>query len=247
MSKHTDLYLNHVIEMMKKVAVTQESQIEATAVKMAQVIMDGGSLFVFGPGHAGILTQDMYHRAGGFILTNPILHPGTLVSNRPITTTSELEKLSGSGVLVLNSVPIKSGDMLLIHSVAGKIPIVTEMAVEARKRGIFVASIINMEFSTNVESLDPTGNKLYEVSDVVIDDCGDFGDASILVEGMSQKVAATSTITASLIGHMLEIRTCELLLAQGFEPPVVNSTNVAGGDEKNQQLLEQYHDRIHYL
>lgn len=247
MSKHTTLYLNHVIDMMRRVADTQAENLERTAVKMTDTIIEGGSLFVFGPGHAGIFTQDMYHRAGGFVLTNPILHPGTLVSNRPITTTSELEKLPGSGILVLNSVPIKKGDMLLIHSVAGKIPIVTEMAVEARKRGIFVSSIINMEFSTNVESLDPTGNKLYDVSDVVIDDCGDFGDASVLVEGMSQKVAATSTITASLIGHMLEIRTCELLLEKGIEPPVVNSTNIEGGDKKNQELLEQYKDRIHYL
>lgn len=247
MSKHTAMYLDHVIDMMHRITTTQEENLEKTAVKMAETITNGGSLFIFGPGHAGIFTQDMYHRAGGFILTNPILHPGTLVSNRPITTTSELEKLPGAGVLVLNSVPVKAGDMLIIHSVAGRIPIVTEMAVEARKRGIFVSSIINMEFATNVTSLDPTGNMLYHVSDVVIDNCGDFGDASILVEGMQQKVAATSTIAASLIGHMLEIRTCELLLEKGFEPPVVNSTNVDGGDERNQKLLEEYKDRIHYL
>ena len=247
MSRYSQMYMDHVMEMLQKISATQEKEIEKTAEKMAETIMNGGSLFLFGPGHAGIFTQDMYHRAGGLILANPILHPGTLVSNRPITTTSELEKLPGSGALVLNSVPIKSGDMLIIHSVAGRIPIVTEMAVEARKRGIFVSSIINMEFARNVTSFDPTGNMLYDVSDVVIDDCGDFGDASILIDGMKQKVAATSTITASFIGHTLEIRTCELLLEKGFIPPVVHSTNVDGGDEENRRLLEEYKDRIHYL
>lgn len=247
MSRYTGEYLEHVIDMMRRVDKTQGGKIEAVAEKMAAVIVNGGSIFTFGPGHAGIFAQDMYHRAGGFVLTNPILHPFTLVSNRPITSTSAFEKISGSGVLVLDSVPIKKGDILLIHSVAGRIPIVTEMAVEARKRGIFVASIINMEFATRVTSFDPTGNMLYDVSDVVIDDCGDFGDASVLIEGMKQKVAATSTITASLIGHMLEIRTCEFLLERGIVPPVVHSTNVDGGDAENARLLEEYKDRIHYL
>lgn len=247
MSRYTKEYLNHVIAMLERVEETQGQKIEAAAQKMADTIAEGGSLFLFGPGHAGIFTQDLYHRAGGFVLANPILHPGTLVSNRPITTTSALEKLPGAGVLVLDSAPIQKGDMLIIHSVAGRIPIVTEMAVEARRRGIFVASIVNMEFATNVTSLDPTGNMLYDVCDLVIDDCGDFGDASILIEGMKQKVAATSTITASLIGHMLEIRACEFLLERGFAPPVVHSTNVDGGDEENRRLMEEYKDRIHYL
>jgi len=246
MSKYTKEYLNHITGVLARIEQTQGEKIEQTAQKMTDVIMKGGSLFFFGPGHAGILTQDMYHRAGGFVLSNPILHPATLVSNRPITTTSAMEKLPGLGIIVLDSVPIKKGDMLIIHSVAGRIPIVTEMAVEARKRGIFVASIINMEFSTNVTSLDPTGNMLYDVSDIVIDNCGDFGDASILIEGMKQKVAATSTITASYIGHCLEIRACELMLEKGFKPPVVNSTNVDGGDAENARLMAEYADRIHY-
>lgn len=247
MSKYTTQYLEHVIDIMQRIDKTQGDKIDEAAKKIADIILSGGSMFLFGPGHAGIFTQDMYHRAGGFVLANPILHPGTLVSCRPITTASELEKLPGSGRLVLNSAPVKSGDIFIIHSVAGRIPIVTEMAVEARKRGIFVVSIINMEFATKVTSLDPTGNMLYDVSDIVIDDCGDFGDASILVEGMKQKLAATSTITASLIGHMLEIRACEYLLEQGMTPPVVHSTNVDGGDEENNRLLKEYKDRIHYL
>ncbi|HHU18558.1 MAG TPA: SIS domain-containing protein [Clostridiales bacterium] len=247
MSKHTKKYLNHLISMLERIDETQEDKIEATAKKMAETIINGGSLFVFGPGHAGMLTQELYHRAGSFILTNPILHSGTLVSNRPITTTSAMEKLPGFGEIVLNSVPIKEGDMLIIHSVAARIPIVTEMAVEARKRGIFVASIVNMEFASNVTSLDPSGNMLYDVSDIVIDDCGDFGDASILIEGMKQKVAATSTITACMIGHMIEIRACEYMLEQNFVPPVVHSTNVDGGDAENIRLFKEYKDRIFYL
>lgn len=247
MSKYTEEFKSKVGGMLDKIHDEQMGNMEIVAQRMADTIIDGKSIFVFGPGHAGILTQDMFHRAGGFVLMNPIFHPVAHVSNRPITTTSALEKVSGVGRIVLDSVPIKEGDMLLIHSVAGKIPIVTEMAVEARKRGIYVASIINMDYAKNVTSLDPNGYMLYDVSDIVIDNCGEYGDASILVDGMSQKIASTSTILASFIGTILQIRACELLLAKGFEPPVYVSTNLEGGDEHNNRTIEKYKDRIHYL
>lgn len=54
------MYLDHVMEMLQKISSTQEKAMEETAEKMAETIVSGGSIFLFGPGHAGIFTQDMY-------------------------------------------------------------------------------------------------------------------------------------------------------------------------------------------
>lgn len=247
MSNNTTGYLDYILAALQDIHENQQDKIEAAAARMVETFLGGGSLFVFGPGHAGIFTQDMYQRVGGLIFTNPILHPGTLVSNQPISTTSALEKLPGSGVLVLDSARAKAGDMLIIHSVAGRIPIVTEMAQEARRRGIYVMGITNLKFARGLTSLAPDGKMLYEVCDLVMDERGEFGDVCVSVDGMRQKVGATSTITSSFIGHLLEIRVCELLLERGIVPPVIESTNVDGGDAHNARLMEQYKDRIHYL
>lgn len=71
MSKYTTQYLEHVIDIMQRIDKTQGDKIDEAAKKIADIILSGGSMFLFGPGHAGIFTQDMYHRAGGFVLAVP--------------------------------------------------------------------------------------------------------------------------------------------------------------------------------
>lgn len=46
---------------------------------------------------------------------------------------------------------------------------------------------------------------------------------------------------------MMVVRTVELLLEMGIEPPVFHSANVDGGEVFNQALLEKYKDQIHYM
>ena len=80
---------------------------------------------------------------------------------------------------------------------------------------------------------------------MVIDNCGDFEDSSMLLPGMKQKIAPTSSVVGCAIVNMLEIRTVEYLLEMGVEPPVFHSANVDGGDEFNRTLFEKYSDPLY--
>ena len=45
----------------------------------------------------------------------------------------------------------------------------------------------------------------------------------------------------------IAIRCCEMLTAEGFDVPVINSINVEGGLEKNKKLYAKYRPLIKWL
>ena len=45
---------------------------------------------------------------------------------------------------------------------------------------------------------------------------------------------------ADAIAHLLEIETCRQCVERGIVPPVWNSANAPGGDEKNAAYLAKY-------
>ncbi|NLK28268.1 MAG: SIS domain-containing protein [Clostridiales bacterium] len=240
-------YLNHLKNIMLKVEETQWDNIDHSSKKLAETIQKKQSIFVFGASHAGIVAQEMFYRTGGLALINPILPSEFALNTRPVIQTSDMEKLDGYTKVVLNNTPIKSGDLLILHSVSGRNPAAIEMALEARNRGIFTIGITNMTYTKEVTSRHKSGKKLYEICDIVIDNCGDFEDSSMLIEGLGQKIAPTSSVIGCTIVNMILIRTVEYLLEMGIEPPVFRSANVDGGSEFNKIIFEKYKDQIHYM
>ena len=60
-------YYEHILSILKKVHDEEKENIEKSANIMAEAIEKGNSIYVFGASHAGILTQEMFYRAGGLI------------------------------------------------------------------------------------------------------------------------------------------------------------------------------------
>lgn len=240
-------YLQHIKEILNQVKDTQWEAIDRASENIAKAVAKGHSLFVFGASHAGILAQEMFYRTGGLAVVNPILPSEFMLNTRPVDQTSAMEKLEGYPSIILNHSSIQEGDVLILHSVSGRNAAAVEMGIEAGKRGISTVAITNKTYTNAVTSRHSSGKKLYEVCDIVIDNCGDFEDSSILVPGMDQKIAPTSSVIGCSIVNMIEIRTVEYLLEMGVEPPVFRSANVDGGMEFNQQLFDTYKDQIHYM
>jgi uncharacterized phosphosugar-binding protein len=189
----------------------------------------------------------MLYRTGGLAVVNAILPSEFMLNIRPITKTSDMEKLEGYPTIVLNNTPIREGDVLILHSVSGRNAAAIEMAIESRRRGILTVGITNMAYTSAVTSRHSSGKKLFELCDIVIDNCGDFEDSSMILPGMMQKIAPTSSVIGCSIVNMLLIRTVEYLIELGIEPPIFRSANVDGGAEFNNTLFEKYKDRIHYM
>ena len=247
MTPYAEQFYRHVADIMEKIVRTQGEAIEKAGQQMKRSFLEGHNLFAFGPGHAGMFAEEMFYRAGGLAITNPIFSSGVNCEARPITITTAFEQLPGYGRVVLDHSPVQRGDTLLIHCVAGRNPIAVEMAERAVEKGIFVIGIINMDYASKVTSRDPSGKLLQDVCDLVNDTCGDYGDACLTIEGVEAKAGPTSSILGSFIADLLTIQLIAALIEAGEEAPVFQSANVDGGGEYNQYLLDKYRNRIFYL
>ena len=119
--------------------------------------------------------------------------------------------------------------------------------MRAREKGAFVIALTSMAYSRSVSSRHPSGKRLFEVSDLVIDNCGCVGDASVAVEGLPEKVAPTSTaVGAAMVNAMMAQAVADIIAAGGVAPVFVSANLDAGGDH-NQRMMEKYRHHIFYM
>lgn len=244
---YTDKYLDTVIAQLERIRSEQKDNIIAAAKKVVAAVTAGSRIFFFGCTHAGILSQEAFYRTGGLAVINPIFPPGLTCEVKPVTLTSALERQEGYGKLIADAAGLQKGDLLFIHSVSGRNSVPVELACEASARGVFTIAITNMEYSSKSKSRHSNGKRLFEAADLVIDNCGIFGDASIQVDGFPGYVAPTSTVTGAAVVNAVCAESIPLFLEAGIDPPVFMSANIDGGDAYNAAILEKYKDKITYM
>lgn len=241
-------YLDGVIGLLRRIADEEMPAVEQAATLLADAIADDKRIFAFGCTHSSLPIQDLVYRAGGLMLINPIFGPGIAsLDIRPATMSSEIERLPGYARILLDNAPVEPGDVLILVSVSGRNAVPVEMAQLAQERGIKVIGVTSRVYTEAFSSRHPSGKKMYEFADIVLDNKVDAGDAMLEAEGMSQKFCPASGVTSTAILHALVAATIEELLSRGIAPPVFLAGNVDGGMEYNARLLRQYKDRIFYM
>lgn len=237
-------YIDRVVAALQRL---DRAQIAAGARRIADTILTGHSLFSFGASHSFMVTEELVYRAGGLMLVNPIYPHGMHLGVRPLTMTSQLERLPGLGRELLNGSPARAGDLLLITSNSGRNAVAIDMALHARETGITTIGITSLAYRNQGSSRHATGQKLCDLCDLVIDNGVPYGDAVVDIPGHPQKVGPLSSLTGLAIANALVVETVNQLVERGIEPPVFCSANVDGGEAFNARLLEKHKHRIHYL
>ena len=240
-------YYENVCLIQKKVIDEEIDKIQEVGKLFSNTIAKGGSLFAFGASHAGMIAEELFYRTGGLALVNPLFSPTLMLNTRPATVTSQMERLEGFGTVLIDTSPAKKGDTILIHSVSGRNAVAIDVAISAKEKGMTTVAITNLTYSKEVSSRHSSGKKLYELCDFVIDNHGDFEDASVEIPGMEQKTGPTSSVVGCMIANMIVVATIESLKESGIEPPVFHSANVDGGDAFNAKIFVKHRDRIHYM
>ena len=240
-------YIDKIKDIIDIIEKKEKENMEKATEIIVKAILNKKAIFSFGASHAGILTEELYYRAGGLVVINPIFARNLMLDTSPITMTSEMERLEGYGTTVANKTNISEGDVVIVHSVSGRNPVSIEMAIESKKKGATVICITNLSYSKDVSSRHSSGKNLYQVSDIVIDNHGEKGDACVEISGLNQKVSPTSTVAAVTIMNSIIAEATELLVKNGMDkPPIFYSANIDGGDELNRKIFEEYRDVIHY-
>lgn len=242
-----DLYLDNVISILTAARETQRAALVNGAKLLCDATLSGGNIFAFGCSHASILALELYYRTGGMATINPVRAPGLNCDVDPATLTSQIERLPEYGAHIIDALPMRGGDVIIIHSVSGRNAVVIDAAIRSKEKGAKVIALTNLAMSKAVPARHPTGKNLYEWADVVIDNGGCVGDASIDVPGVPEKVGPTSTAVGAALLNAMVVETVSLIAAAGKMPPVFVSANVDGGDAHNDAMLEEYCDHIFYM
>lgn len=242
-----DAYYSRITEILAEVFDKERDNIERAAKVLADANKEKRSIFAFGCNHAGLITLELFYRTGGMVTVNPIRAPGMMLEISPITSSSEMERMPDYGRIIFNGQPAKKGDVIIIHSVSGRNSVTVDMAQAAKEKGLTVIVVTNMNTATTVTSRHPSGKMLHDFADILIDNHGDRGDASVALEGFAQKIASSSTVVGAAILNAVTARASELLWEEGIEPPVFMSGNMDGGDAHNKAVIAEHKDNIFYM
>ncbi len=239
--------INQIVEEIHK---TQEDNILRASAIITETIEKKGIIHTFGVGHSHIVAEDVFWRAGTLANVHAILEP-SMTGHTEITKSGDMEKIEGTGPIILDYHRVSPGDVLIVISNSGNNAAPIDVAREGQKRGISVIAITSVEYSNFLNPLHSSGKKLKDFADVVIDNCCPIGDAVIKFEDFETKVGATSTIAGSYILNALLVQAVEEALEKGVTPDVYFngslSANSSQVKEHNQNLIDKYFSRIRNL
>lgn len=232
-------YINNVQTLIYRVLETQMDKIDEAGTIVANTIMNNGYVYTFGTGHSHMMAEELFYRAGGLARIYPILEDALMLHNGAIKST-EMERLVGYAELILERYECTEKDCLIIASNSGRNPVNIEMVKAAHKRGMKVIGLTNLIHSKAQKSRHISGLKLYQIGDVVLDNQGCLGDASIYIPEIDRNIAATSTSLGAMLLHAVVISAVEQMIEKGHVPEVFSSSNLDEGDEINNKILAKY-------
>lgn len=229
-------YQEKSLGVLQKIIATQNEPIQDAARVIAEHIAGNGILYILGSGHSLITALESYGRAGGMVPIDVIFDK----------TFGKIERLPGYAELLLKNYDVDNGVVVVVSN-SGRNPLPIEVALESKKRGAKVIALTSLSHSKSVTSRHESGKRLFEIADVVVDNCCEPGDAIVEIEGVRGKVGATSSVACTFIINSILVQATEDLVKMGVTPPVLISVNLDGSDEYNDALNEKYKGRIRGL
>jgi len=236
-------YLAEIIKLVERVEKTQMGNIQRAAELIADSITRDRLVYLFGAGHSHLLANECFARAGGLLNMQAMLDPG-LGFIAGAERQGGFERLPGYAKIVIRDYDIRPGDVIIVISNSGRNPAPVQMALEAKKRGAMVIALTSMPHSTSVSSNDPSGKRLFEVADVILDNGCPAGDALVKLEGLLPPVGPSSGVMGALILNAIVVQVAQNLLDRGVMPMVALSGNLPGASEYNDKILSAAQEKL---
>jgi len=240
----TQQYLGGLTSQLERALAGQEALIGQAAEALAKALVSGRWVFVAGTGHSHLLALELFYRAGGLVRAVPILDED-LMLHRSASASSGFERESGRAEALLDRYGVQAGDLLVVISNSGRNAVPVEMAMNGRRRGAVVVALTSCAHSGAHPSRHPSGKRLMEVADIVLDNFGVEGDATLDL-GAGVTMGATSTTVGAAVLQALAAEGASRAMSLGWTPEVYRSSN-GSGEAENARYLEQYRGVIPHL
>ncbi|NBE97460.1 SIS domain-containing protein [Nonomuraea sp. KC401] len=237
-------FAEHIAQLVR--VIPEDPEITRAAGLFTRALTAGGVIQAFGSGHSEAVAMEIAGRAGGLVPTNRLaLRDIVLYGDAPRAELDryDLERDPAVARTILDLAPVQQHDLFVIISNSGVNGVVVELATLVKERGHDLIAITSRAHSEAVVSRHPSGRRLADLADVVLDNHAPYGDAVLpLPDGGS--IGAVSTITSALLAQLVVTQTVSNLLDAGEVPPVYLSANVPEGDAHNLRLEALYAGRI---
>ncbi|MFI6345950.1 sugar isomerase domain-containing protein [Streptomyces sp. NPDC050560] len=233
-------------DIVDRVVTGHTAEIGRAAELVAAALRADGVVQAFGTGHSESLATEIAGRAGGLVPTNKIaVRDLVLLGGAPHETLADpkLERDPAIAHRLYELAAPHPADVFVIASNSGINGCIVEMASLVKEHGHALIAFTSLDHTRKVTPRHPSGKRLVDLADVVLDNGAPFGDSLLPLEG-GGSVCAVSSITAAYLAQMLNAEVVRLLIEAGVTPPVYLSANIPGGDEHNHELENRYAGRI---
>jgi uncharacterized phosphosugar-binding protein len=232
----SDEYFRIVCDQLNEIKRTQKPVMEKAADLFAECLIHERWIYLFGTGHSHMLAEELFYRAGGLARVRPILRPELMLHVSASESTEaerDLEKVTG----IMADYPMGQGDVLLIASNSGRNAVPVELAIRAKETGAKVIALVSRRHCEAFPSRHPSGQRLPDIAELTIDNCGVAGDACVPVAGLGMSIGASSSVTGTAILQMVVCDAVEKALNRGSEPLMFCSSN-ADREHDNHAILD---------
>ncbi|MGC9665673.1 sugar isomerase domain-containing protein [Planosporangium sp. 12N6] len=239
-------YVSGVRDLLDRVVVAESGAVDRAADLIADSLRRGGVLQAFGAGHSEAPAADLVGRAGGLVPTNRIsLRDLVVFGGEPpeILQDEKLERDPDIAHRLYALAEPRPADVFVMASQSGINGCVVELALLVKQRGHALIAITSTEHTARVSPRHPSGRRLADIADVVLDNGAPYGDALLPLPG-GGSVCAVSSVTNALLAQLMVAEVVRRMEAAGQVPPIYLSANVPGGDEHNVTLESRYAGRI---
>jgi uncharacterized phosphosugar-binding protein len=239
-------YLSAVTRLLGSLRRKNRRALDRAAALVARAHRHNGLIHIFGAGHSSMIAQEAFFRAGGLLNVNPLIELPHMVYHRPLGT-AKIERKTAPADRIFQRHRFRKGDVVIIASNSGANTLPVEVALRMKKRGIPTIGISSLKHAKEVPSRHPGGKNLIQIVDVVLDNGGAYGDASVGIPG-GGRMGPTSTIAGFALLHAVLIGGTARAARSGARPAVLESANLKGKKlSEYERLFRRYCRRIRWL
>ena len=187
---------------------------------MRRAIADDGLVHLFGTGHSRIPLEEMFPRYGSYPGFHPIAELSMTFHTQVVGANGQrqamfIERTEGLAEVILANFHFGPTDVMLVFSASGLTAVPIEMAMGARARGLAAVAVTSVAQSMAGRPDHPSGTRLLDHADIVIDLCTPAGDALVRLDGLDTPIGPGSTVANAAIVNEIKVQTAAILLERG--------------------------------
>jgi len=241
----TGLWLEEARRLLDHIEATQMDAIAEAAAICADTIAADGLVHLFGSGHSRIPAEEMFPRYGSYPGFHPIAELSMTFHTEIVGSNGQrqamfIERVEGLAEVILSNYTFGPDDAFAVFSVSGRSAVPVEIAMGARERAMPVVAVTSVAESMAAPAAHPSGTRLLDHGDVVIDLGTPPGDAMVDIGGV--RVGPGSTLAFAAVANELKTQTARLLAERNALPAVLTSASVVGEERSTALFDEAYAD-----